>query len=71
MELEPYGVMPEGMAGQSRRIAFEAERDEWRGYFDRMVEGLHQLGYTPEPNPCSMLLQALMSGADPSEDGGT
>jgi hypothetical protein len=54
-----------------QRIAFEAERDEWRGYFDRMVEGLHQLGYTPEPNPCSMLLQALMSGADPSEDGGT
>jgi hypothetical protein len=23
----------------------EAERDEWRGYFDRMLEGLHRLGY--------------------------
>ena len=32
----------------------EAERDEWRGYFDRMLEGLHQLGYTPERNPWSV-----------------
>ena len=37
----------------------EAERDEWRGYFDRMVQGLHLFGYTPEHNPCSMLLEAL------------
>ena len=37
----------------------EAERDEWRGYFDRMVEGLHLFGYTPEHNPCSVLLEAL------------
>ena len=23
----------------------EAERDEWRSYFDRMLEWLHRLGY--------------------------
>lgn len=36
----------------------ETERDEWRGYFDRMLERLRLLGYTPERNPCSMLLEA-------------
>jgi hypothetical protein len=36
----------------------EAERDEWRGYFDRMIEWLRHLGYTPERNPWSMLLEA-------------
>ena len=35
----------------------EAERDEWRGYFDRMLERLHRLGYTPERNPWSILLE--------------
>ena len=35
----------------------ETERDEWRGYFDRMLERLQLLGYTPERNPCSMLLE--------------
>ena len=37
----------------------EAERDEWRGYFDRMLAWLHHHGYTPERNPCSMLLENL------------
>lgn len=46
----------------------EAERDEWRGYFDRMLEWLHHLGYTPERNPWSMLLQDLTPG-DPSDEG--
>jgi hypothetical protein len=41
----------------------EAERDEWRGYFDRMIERLHRLGYTPERNPWSILLEDLR--ADP------
>jgi hypothetical protein len=36
----------------------ETERDEWRGYFDRMLERLRLLGYTPERNPCSILLEA-------------
>jgi hypothetical protein len=35
----------------------EAERDEWRGYFDRMLRSLRQFGYTPERNPCSVLLE--------------
>jgi hypothetical protein len=35
----------------------EAERDEWRGYFDRMLERLRRLGYTPERNPWSILLE--------------
>jgi hypothetical protein len=32
----------------------EAERDEWRCYFDRMLEWLHHFGYTPERirGPC-------------------
>jgi hypothetical protein len=47
----------------------EAERDEWRGYFDRMIEFLHLLGYTPERNPCSTLLEALTTGAGPSDEG--
>jgi hypothetical protein len=34
----------------------EVEREEWRGYFDRMLKWLHHFGYTPERNPCSMLL---------------
>jgi hypothetical protein len=37
----------------------EAERDEWRGYFDRMLEWLHHLSYTSEHNPCSLLLEGL------------
>jgi hypothetical protein len=41
----------------------EAERDERRGYFDRMIERLHRLGYTPERNPWSILLEDLR--ADP------
>jgi hypothetical protein len=41
----------------------EAERDEWRGYFDRMLEWLQQLGYTPERNPWSMLLEDSTAGA--------
>jgi hypothetical protein len=47
----------------------EAERDEWRGYFDRMLEWLHHLGYTPERNPWSMLLEGLTTGAGPSDEG--
>ena len=47
----------------------EAERDEWRGYFDRMLEWLHHLGYTPERNPCSMLLEGLTTGAARSDEG--
>ena len=47
----------------------DAERDEWRGYFDRMLEWLHHLGYTPERNPCSMLLRGLKAGAVPSDQG--
>ena len=46
----------------------EAERDEWRGYFDRMLAWLHHHGYTPERNPCSMLLEDL-TGAGPSDKG--
>ena len=46
----------------------EAERDEWRGYFSRMLACLHHLGYTPERNPCSMLLEDL-TGAGPSDKG--
>jgi len=47
----------------------EAERDEWRGYFDRMLEWLHHLGYTPERNPWSMLLKGLTTGAGSSDEG--
>ena len=39
------------------RDQLESERDEWRGYFDRMLERLHRLGYTPERNPWSILLE--------------
>jgi hypothetical protein len=46
----------------------EAERDEWRGYFDRMLEWLHHLGYTPERNPWSMLLGGFTAGAGPSDE---
>jgi hypothetical protein len=35
----------------------EAERDEWRAYFNRMLEWLHRLGYTPKRNPWSVLLK--------------
>jgi hypothetical protein len=41
----------------------EAEREEWRGYFDGMLERLHRLGYTPERNPWSVLLEDLRGGA--------
>lgn len=47
----------------------EAERDEWRGYFERMLEWLHHLGYTSERNPCSMLLEDLTTGTDSSDEG--
>jgi hypothetical protein len=46
----------------------EAERDEWRGYFDRMLERLHLLGYTPERNPCSVLLEPQTTGVDASDE---
>jgi hypothetical protein len=46
----------------------EAERDEWRGYFDRMLERLHRLGYTPERNPWSILLEDLRSGATRADE---
>jgi hypothetical protein len=46
----------------------EAERDEWRGYFDRMLERLHRLGYTPERNPWSLLLEDPGAAAKPSKD---
>ena len=32
----------------------EAERDEWRSYFDRMLEGLHRLGYASNRELWSM-----------------
>jgi len=32
----------------------EAERDEWRGYFDRMLEWLHRLGYATNRELWSM-----------------
>jgi hypothetical protein len=47
----------------------EAERDEWRGYFDRMLEWLHQFGCTPERNPWSMLLGSE-TDSDTSRRGG-
>jgi hypothetical protein len=47
----------------------EGERDEWRGYFDRMLERLHHLGYTPKRNPWSILLEASTAGAGPSDAG--
>ena len=43
----------------------EAERDEWRGYFDRMLEWLHHLGYPPERDPWSVLSQ----DSTPDDDG--
>ena len=43
----------------------EAERDEWRGYFDRMLQLLRHLGYTRERNPCSILLENWTIGTDP------
>jgi hypothetical protein len=46
----------------------EAERDEWRGYFDRMLEWLQRLGYTPERNPWSMLA-GLTPGTGTSDPG--
>jgi hypothetical protein len=46
----------------------EAERDEWRGYFDRMLERLHRLGYTSERNPWSVLLDDLGSAANRADE---
>lgn len=46
----------------------EAERDEWRGYFDRMLGWLQQFGYTPERNPCSTLLEAPTDGSNSSNE---
>jgi hypothetical protein len=45
----------------------EVEREEWRGYFDRMLERLQRLGYTPERNPWSVLLEDLRSAANADE----
>jgi hypothetical protein len=47
----------------------EAERDEWRGYFDRMVDWLHRFGCTPERNPWSVLLEGSATAGDPSKKG--
>ena len=46
----------------------EAEREEWRGYFDGMLERLHRLGYTPERNPWSVLLEDLRSAANRADE---
>jgi hypothetical protein len=40
----------------------EAERDEWRGYFDRMLEQLRRLGYTMTHKQCSTLVGGLPPG---------
>jgi hypothetical protein len=47
----------------------EAERDEWRGYFDRMLEWLQHFGYTPERNPSPMLLEGLTAAAASADEG--
>ena len=47
----------------------EAERDEWRCYFDRMLEWLHHFGYTPERNPSPMLLEGLTTAAASADEG--
>ena len=47
----------------------EAERDEWRGYFDRMLEWLQHFGYTPERNPSPMLLEGLTTAAASADEG--
>jgi hypothetical protein len=59
------GVLIARQLGQSQR----AERDEWRGYFDRMLEWLHHFGYTAERNPWSMLLTGPTSGPGASDQG--
>lgn len=46
----------------------EAERDEWRGYFERMLEWLHQFGCKPERNPWSILLEDSATAGDPSDE---
>ena len=46
----------------------EVEREEWRGYFDRMLERLHRLGYTSERNPWSVLLEDLGSAANRADE---
>lgn len=48
----------------------EAERDEWRGYFDRMLQWLHHLGHTPNRNPWSVLLEGSMADAGPCDEAG-
>jgi hypothetical protein len=50
------------------RNLHEAERDEWRGYFDRMLEWLHEFGYTPERNPWSMLLEGSATARESSDE---
>ena len=47
----------------------EAERDEWRGYFDRMLEWFRHRGYTPERNPWSVLLEDWTRGAGGGAEG--
>jgi hypothetical protein len=43
----------------------EAERDEWRGYFDRMLEWLHCLGYATDRELWSIPLEGSTSGERP------
>jgi hypothetical protein len=47
----------------------EAERDEWRGYFDRMLEQLHRLGYTIDHEQCSTHLRGSLPVERSSDDG--
>jgi hypothetical protein len=46
----------------------EAERDEWRGYFDRMLKRLHRLGYAIDHERWSIQLDASPSGKRSSDD---
>jgi hypothetical protein len=39
----------------------EAERDEWRGYFNGMLEQLRDLGYSADRSPRTMLLERRVS----------
>ena len=43
----------------------EAERDEWRGYFDRMLEWLHRLGYATDRELWSMPLEDRLPATAP------
>jgi hypothetical protein len=41
----------------------EAERDEWRGYFDGMLEQLRHLGYSADRNLWMMLQEGATATA--------